>query len=169
MDTLYEGHGWTLQLETAALLDGRTTTKARAHFADTVHIIALTDDDNILLLREYRPFYKEWVYMLPSGHVDKEKDATVAAKRELQEETGYKAGSMKLLWSSNTKDNLAQMCHVYLATELTPSKLQQDDDELIEVIIISPKEALQKVLNQTQIHFPSAVALMKFLASDKSK
>lgn len=42
MQELYRGHGWTIGLETAVLPDGRTITRARGSFADTVHILALT-------------------------------------------------------------------------------------------------------------------------------
>lgn len=74
MEQLFHGHGWTIDLETATLPDGRVAKRARASFADTVHILAFNDTGNILMLREYRPFYGTYIWMLPSGHADKEAD-----------------------------------------------------------------------------------------------
>lgn len=162
MNRLYEGNGWTIDLETASLPDGRITTKARGGFADTAHILAFTERGTLLLLREYRPFYQEWIWMLPSGHIDKEKDPLSAAQRELQEETGFKAKSMTFLWKSGTKENLKQTCHIFLAKNLSPSVLKQDEDEMIEVHECTLNEAIEYVLGSGNIHFPSAVALMKY-------
>lgn len=99
---------------------------------------------------------------MPSGHIDKESDPLAAAQRELQEETGYKAESMELLWSANTKENFKQVCHVFLAKHLVESRLSADPDEVIEVHEVPLDGAIEKVLGSPNIHFPSAVALMKF-------
>ena len=48
------------------------------------------------MLREYRPFYGTYIWMIPSGKADKEKDILVAAQRELQEETGITATEYRL-------------------------------------------------------------------------
>jgi ADP-ribose pyrophosphatase len=159
---LFSGNGWHIRLETASLPDGRTETKAIAQFADTVHVIACTQTGKILMLREYRPFYGAWVWQLPSGHVDKEADVAVAAQRELQEETGFRAGSLRFLWKTNTKENFRQTCHMFLASELVKAPLAPDEDELMEVHELTLEEAIDHVLTSPNINFPSATALMRY-------
>lgn len=162
-EELYKGHGWRITLDTAKLPDGRTTKKSRGHYADTVHLLAVTEEKKLLVLREYRPFYGTYIWMLPSGHVDKEADHAIAADRELREETGYRAASLQHLWSANATEKLSSMNHFYLATSLSHDPLPQDADELIEVHVLAPEEAYQKIIASDYVHLASAYAVLRFL------
>ena len=75
MEELFNGFGWRVVMEEAMLPDGRKKKAARIHRCDSAHIIALTGKGSVLLLREYRPFYGDYVWMLPSGKADKETSA----------------------------------------------------------------------------------------------
>lgn len=169
MTRLFEGHGWTIDLETAELPDGRKAERTRAAYSDTVHILAFNGDGNILMLREYRPFYKTYIWMIPSGHVDKEKDPLVAAGRELQEETGFKAKKIAFLWTSNSSEKLKDTSHFYHAENLTKDPLPQDEDELIEVHPLPIEAALEKVLTSQVVHMASAYGLMRFIREQRKK
>ena len=118
------------------------------------------------MLREYRPFYQEYVWMLPSGKVDKETDVAVAAQRELQEETGFRAASLVPYFSARHTERVAYRSHVFLAKELTPDPLPQDAEELIEVHPLSLDEALEHVLKTEVTHSITALSLLR-LQKDK--
>ena len=163
MTNLYSGHGWKVTLDKAKLPDGRVKEVARVERADSVHLIACVDEERILLLREFRPYYQEYIWMLPGGRVDKENDLLEGAQRELQEETGYRAEKFEHLWSMNNSESIASTNHVILAKNLTPDPLPQDEDELIEVHICTPEEALQKIETSSRIHTPSAYAIRRFI------
>lgn len=163
MSVLYEGHGWKVTLETASLPDGREKKGIRVYRADTVHIIACTSGRKILMLREYRPFYGAYIWMLPSGHADKENnDMVTAAQRELQEETGYRAKNINLLWTANVSESINSSNHFFLASDLVHDPLPQDDDELIEVHEMPIEEALEKIHSSPKVHLTSAYALMRY-------
>ncbi len=68
---LFQGAGWEIRQETAMLPDGRSKTVARAYTSDSVTILAFPSEKSVLVLCEYRPFYNGYVWMLPSGKVDK--------------------------------------------------------------------------------------------------
>ena len=70
MEELFNGHGWRIFLETGKLPDGRQKTMARAERVDSVHLLAFTDDGRVLMLREFRPIYGTYIWMLPSGRID---------------------------------------------------------------------------------------------------
>ncbi|MSR68102.1 NUDIX hydrolase [Candidatus Peribacteria bacterium] len=142
---------------------GAVKKVARVERCDSVHIIAFTDDKNILLLREYRPFYGEYIWMLPSGKADKEKDMSVAAQRELQEETGFRASELTLYCTTNHSESLISSNHIFIARKLTPAPLPQDDDELIVVHRLSLDDALEKILSSKIVHTASAYALLRYL------
>lgn len=168
MKELFKGNGWQVTEETAELPDGRKTTRTRVRYADTVHVLAVTSSGKLLVLREYRPFYKTYIWMLPSGHVDKETDRTVAADRELREETGYRAGSLKYLWSMNATEKMDSTNHVYLAKDLTHDPLPQDADELIEVHELSAEEAYKNISHSERVHLASAYSVLRFLHEQSS-
>jgi ADP-ribose pyrophosphatase len=163
MTDLYSGHGWKVTLNNAELPDGRTKTDVRVHRADSAHLLAFFDDEHILMLREFRPFWGKYIWMLPSGKIDKEVDLMTGAQRELQEETGHKAAELKLLWSVNQSDTIDITNHIILAKGLTEAPLPQDADELIEVHTCTLEEALKNVESSAKIHTPSAYALRRWM------
>ncbi|UPA22059.1 NUDIX hydrolase [Candidatus Peribacteria bacterium] len=161
-EELFNQYGWRLTLDTASLPDGRTKQSVRVHRCDSVHILAFPKPGHILLLKEYRPFYQEYIWMLPSGKVDKETDVLTAAGRELQEETGFAANIMTPYGQIYTSDSIVITNNIFLASDLYKSPLPQDDDELIEVFELPIKEAIDRVFSSPRIHSPSVVALLKY-------
>ncbi len=145
-EELYNDGKWRIVEETATLPDGRTTTAVRGYRSDTVYILPL-HKGNVLLLREYRPFDKQWIWMLPSGHADKETDVLEAAKRELREETGYRAQQIAHYCTAQHSETFGSMCHFFIAEDLVKDPLPQDADEMIEVHELPMEECLTKVLS----------------------
>lgn len=160
---VYNGHGIRVTLETGVFPNGKTRTIARAHRADAVHIAAFTSTGNVLILREYRPFYQGYIWMLPSGHVDKETDHLVAAQRELREETGFRAKHLQYWGISQVAERIVSKNVFYVAHELTKDPLPQDDDEMIEVFEKPLEEALKLVQESSVTHLPSECLLLKIL------
>lgn len=158
---LYSGNGWIITQESAKNLNGVEKVITRAHGKSSVHIIAFNPDGTILLLREYRPFWKCWVWMLPSGKIDKESDPDVAAVRELREETGF-TGDLTRYCICDYFENLSQISFVYVATNLHKDPLPQDADEMIELHSVSVDDAIDKVLASEKIHSASAYSLLRY-------
>ena len=96
--------------------------------------VALTAQGDVLLVREPSPPTNTRTLLLPGGALDDAEQPEVAFKRELQEEIGYKAGRIDFLGKLNPFKYLTTSVHVYLARNLTPSKLQGDEDYMIQVV-----------------------------------
>ncbi|TSC57553.1 MAG: ADP-ribose pyrophosphatase, partial [Candidatus Peregrinibacteria bacterium Greene0416_19] len=160
---LFSGHGWRVTLEEAPLPDGRVKTSAHVHRADTAHILAFPTEDTILLLREFRPFYGCYIWMLPTGRIDKEADIAAGALRELQEETGFTAEEFAHYCTACHSETLQSANHIFIARHLTPNPLPQDADELIEVHELPLQKALENVLTSEHVHLASAFALLHYL------
>ena len=163
MAILWSDDAWQVIQESAKLPDGREKNVVRVKRPDAVHIMAFTDDDSILMLREYRPYYGTYIWMLPSGRVDKETDIDAAAQRELREETGFRAESIERYCVTHYSESVIAANDLYLARDLVDDPLPQDDDEEIEVHAVSLKQALENVLQSEYVHTASAYALLRYL------
>lgn len=163
MEELFNADGLSASWETAPLPDGRVKKGVRIHRVDSVHVIAITAPGRVLVLREFRPFWGEYVWMIPSGKADKGGDMKETAQRELQEETGYEAAKVEFQSTVEANDAFTFSHHVFIASDLSKNPLPQDADELIEVHEMPIEEALEKVLASPKVHMQSAYALMRYL------
>ncbi|MDD4319785.1 MAG: NUDIX hydrolase [Candidatus Peribacteraceae bacterium] len=161
-EELYAGHGWRLTLDTAPLPDGRVKSSGRAHRSNTVHILAFPTDDTVLLLREFRPFYGRYVWLIPSGKADKEQDVDAAAQRELREETGFRSKDLRFYCMARYTDALEAKNHIYIARQLVKDPLPQDESELIEVHEVRLQDAIDRVLHDDFAHLATAYALLRY-------
>ena len=118
-------------------------------YSDWVQVVALDDEDNILLLRQYRHGLGTVSLELPGGAVDAEDESPVhAARRELLEETGFKA--REWLHVSSLSPNPAthtNLCHIVLARGIEHGEAPQDDPtERTERVRIPIREAIRLLL-----------------------
>lgn len=119
---------------------------ARVIAQDAVGILPLFRNGKILLERQYRYTMNKYLYEIPAGHIDDKEKPKTAAKRELEEETGYLARKLTRMFGfyaapgSNT-----QFMHLYLAEELKKTEIDRGRDEIIELVIVSLSRAAQMI------------------------
>jgi ADP-ribose pyrophosphatase len=159
---LYEDKEWKIIEDEGALPDGKKTKRARVYRSDSVHILAFPKADTILLLREWRSFYGEWLWMIPSGRADKEKDIAIAAQRELQEETGFRARTMEHYFSTSHTESIVYTNHVFLGRDLEHAPLAKDHDECIEVHEVPLREAILDATKDCYKHTVTAYSLLRY-------
>ncbi|MEA3304047.1 MAG: ADP compounds hydrolase NudE [Pseudomonadota bacterium] len=113
----------------------RTYERLLGSRQDSVIILPFVDDDTILLIREYAAANECYELSLPKGMVDAGEKPLDAANRELQEETGYAAAELRYLHKFNIAPGyICHTSHAVVATGLTPSPLQGDEPEQLEII-----------------------------------
>lgn len=105
------------------------------HHDGAAAVIPVTSDGEILMVRQYRNALDRYTLEIPAGKLDDPKEPTLdCAARELEEETGFKAGSMEFLLSVNTTVAFCdEHIDIYLARDLQPSHQHLDEDEVIQV------------------------------------
>lgn len=106
---------------------------------DWVNVIPLTDQNEVILIRQYRHGIGSITLEIPGGIVEAGDSPEESARRELLEETGYRDSGMILLGSVHTNPAfLNNRCYTYLARDVFPSGDQnQDEKEDIEIVIRS--------------------------------
>lgn len=105
------------------------------------------EDPKILFVRQYRHAANQFLLELPAGRIEPGEKLIPAARRELLEETGYRAKR----WSNHVRyfaspGFLAEAMNILLAEDLTPGEAQPEDDERIEVELLPLSEAIRLAL-----------------------
>ncbi len=135
---MHRGRYLTFRVDTIERADGSRGTREIAGHPGAVAILAVDADDRVLLVRQYRVAVGEALLEIPAGTLDVADDGSIedpelAAPRELEEETGMRAGSWRRIASFFTAPGFAsELMHLYLATDLRPAdgeRLAPDDDE----------------------------------------
>jgi ADP-ribose pyrophosphatase len=109
--------------------------------AGSAVMMAVDDKKRILLVRQYRLPAAKYLWELPAGKIDEGETAAQAAKRELIEETGYRAKTWKKLAEFYPSPGyVSEKMTIFLATGLTEGEAQPMDDERIEKRWFSKKE-----------------------------
>jgi ADP-ribose pyrophosphatase len=104
---------------------------------DYVSVIALTGEQQVVLVRQYRPAVERYTLELPSGHVEADETPEQSACRELAEETGYQAERMELLGALLTDTGRHEnRLWCYLAALATPLDAGHDPEPGIERVLI---------------------------------
>ncbi|CCN49784.1 putative ADP-ribose diphosphatase [Vibrio nigripulchritudo MADA3029] len=132
-------HSWkniSLCEEDLNLPTGKPITHTTIVHPGAAVILPILPDNRILLIRQYRPSLKKWILEAPAGTKEPDESPEYCAKRELEEETGYSAGSWHSLGQVTP---LAGFCdeiqHLYVAKDLKKTdRLSCDDDEVIELL-----------------------------------
>jgi len=114
---------------------------------DSVNVVAVTADRQIVLTRQYRHPIEQIIYDLPAGRMEPGEDPLDGARREFEEETGYRARRIVPLASFNPfPGSLKVASHMFFASDLTPGDQRLDPGEELEVHLRPFDEVYAEVL-----------------------
>jgi ADP-ribose pyrophosphatase len=139
------------------LENGRELTRDVIRHNGSVVILAVDDakskrDPMIVMERQYRHAAGEFLLEVPAGKMEEGEDALAAAKRELLEETGFKAKRWrKMIRYFASPGFLGEFMQVFLAESLTLGDAQPEYDEQIEIEMM-PLSRLLKMIDEGKIH-----------------
>lgn len=138
--------GWrTITTKTFELPDGRTTTFDLLHAdgQEFVNVVALTDHNEVVVTRQFRPGPEVLCDDLPGGFVDPGESPQEAVLRELMEETGYAPSELRLLGSYPKDSYMNGTWYGFIATGCHKvADPEPEGHEDIEVLLISPAQLI---------------------------
>jgi len=110
-------------------------------------VISLNEaEDQIILVYQFRPAANSWFWEIPCGRIEEGEDPLIAAQRELEEETGYKAIKTEFLISMNPCIGYSdEVIHIYKGVGFTEGRRHLDDSEVIEVHVLGKKDVIQMI------------------------
>ena len=134
---IFEGRRINLRVDTVVLPSGRETTREIAHYPNSVGIVPLDENGNVILVRQYRHAVVRTLLEIPAGGMEEGESPQQSALRELEEETGYTAADIKEIGGIYAAPGYStEYLHLFLATQLRPGPSRNDEDENIEVVSV---------------------------------
>lgn len=144
-EPIFNGKVISLQVDTVQLPDGKTATREIVRHPGAAAVVALLDG-KLLVVEQYRKPMDKLQVEIPAGKLDGAEDPMEAARRELEEETGYRAKSLRKLSSFYTSPGFAdEELFVYFTEELEPGQMKLDEEEFLNVSAITLEEAMQLI------------------------
>jgi ADP-ribose pyrophosphatase len=166
--TVFQGRVFGVTAERVKEPSGVVVQRDVVRHPGSVVVLAVDDDGEseprVLLERQYRYTANDYLLELPSGSLDPGEAPLSGAKRELLEETGYRARNWsRALFFYPSPGVLDETMTVYLARGLTPGKAQPEEDEFIECMLIPLSQVVEMILSG-KIRTGNAIAPVLWLA-----
>jgi ADP-ribose pyrophosphatase len=132
--TVFRGRIIHLNIETVQLPSGHETELEIVYHPGGATIVALNDQLQVCVLRQYRHAAGGWLWELPAGKLEPDEAPLATAQRELIEEAGFSARNwMSLGRYVSSPGVFTEVVHLFLATDLQKAKIQHEPAESIEV------------------------------------
>jgi len=159
--TVYRGRLLQVQEDTIRLPDGKTSRREYIVHPGAAVMLAMPDAGTVVMERQYRYALRDHVYELPAGKIDAGEDPLDTAKRELLEETGYRAADWRhLLTTFPVVGYSNERIELYLARDLEYVGHALDDGEFLEVFTLPLAEAMRWVRSGRIVESKTQMALL---------
>lgn len=160
--TIFDGKVIKLKFDDIELPNGNHATREVVNHPGGVTVVALTDKNEILFVRQFRYPYMETVLELPAGKLEKNASPLENGKRELLEETGaigYNYISLGVSYSS--PGFCDETVHMYMCRIERFDRQQLDEDEFLNIEKIPLDRAVEMVLNNQIFDGKTQTAVLK--------
>ncbi|MFQ5699758.1 MAG: NUDIX hydrolase [Myxococcota bacterium] len=143
---LYEGAFLRLEVERVELPNGNRIELEIVHHPGAAAVVPFLDAERILMLRQYRHAAGGYLWEIPAGKLEPGEDPLECARRELEEETGYRTGRIERVGSLLTTPGFSdERIHLFFAWELEAGASAHEAAEVISVHEVDVDEALARI------------------------
>ena len=165
-ELLFDGKIIHVYKDSIVLPNGKPAFRELIRHVGGACIIPITDDGEVICVRQYRYPYARMIIEIPAGKLDsKNEDHRTAALRELREETGCSCKKLTYMGQMyGSPAILDEVIYMYMAEGLGAGELDLDEDEFVEVIKIPLDEMYQMVLDGKILDAKTQIAVMKAYA-----
>ena len=144
---IYEGPVFKVRQHVVEAYGGRQAQRDVVEHVGGAIMVAITDDGKVLMEKQFRKPLEKDLLELPAGKADPGEDPELTASRELAEETGYTAGSIKHLVSYYpTCGYSSELLHIYICRNLKAGDTNWDPTECIELHEYDADELIDMIM-----------------------
>lgn len=165
-ETIFSGKIIDVAVDKVRLPDGSVGQRELVFHNGGVGIIAITSDNRILLVKQYRKPLERTILEIPAGKLDREgEEPILTAHRELEEEVGYRCEKMEPYMTFSLSPGFAnEMMHLFIAKGLyqVPDPLPRDDDEWLSIHQLTLDEAKQAIATGEICDSKTIIAIMQW-------
>lgn len=145
-EKIYEGKILNLRIDTVELPDKKYSKREIVEHPGAVAIVALTDDNEIILVKQYRKAVERELLELPAGKLEIGEEPKETAIRELKEETGFSSNKIEYLLEFYTSPGFTdEKMYIFLAEGLIEGEAQPEKDEYIEVLRVKLDDLIDMI------------------------
>ncbi len=161
----FDGKRFKVLVQKVMLPDGRQMHKELI-IAPSVAVILPISNGKLVLIRQYRPVLGVWMYEIPAGIINIHETPLQAAKRELEEETGYKSKSIKKMLECFSSPGISnEHAYIYIAECGKKGAQHLDEHENIKVLEATSSDVTKMLKNGLIKNAISALAISIYLNS----
>ena len=143
---IYDGHIVNLRVDEVKLENGKTAKREIVEHRGATAIVPILEDGRVVLVRQYRHAAATELLEIPAGTLEPDEAPENCARRELEEETGFKCREIKKMMEIFLAPGYStEKIHIYLATGLSEAKMRLEEDERINVEKVPISTALEMV------------------------
>ena len=164
---VYQGKIVNLRCDEAALPDGKPCKREMVEHPGGASVLCVYKG-KVALVRQFRYAYQEELLEIPAGKLERGEDPMLAAKRELEEETGLVASELKPLFTLYpTPGYTNEKIYIYEASGVTLGKQHLDEGEFLNVVFL-PVEEVARMIEKREIRdAKTIVAVQSYLLKNK--
>ncbi|UXS28259.1 NUDIX hydrolase [Staphylococcus delphini] len=149
-ESIYKGKIIEVEKHKVSLPNNETAYREVVKHNGAVAICALTPDQQVILVKQYRKALEQELLEIPAGKLEPGEDRESAAMRELEEETGYKAKKLTLIGEVyGTPGFSNEKISVYFADNLVEGEVNLDEDEFVEKVLYSLEDVKKAIEART--------------------
>lgn len=161
---IYSGRAVNLSVDIVEKPSGKKATREVVEHSACIAAVALDDQHNVLLVRQFRYPVGRFLLEIPAGGIDDGEEPQDCVRRELQEEIGYLPRKIDKLGGFYSIPGYGtEYLHCYLATNLVPSRLVAEDSQGIELVRVPTNQIPQLIASGEICDAKSIAALLTFL------
>ena len=162
----YEGRTVEVRSERVALPNGQEVELDVVHHPGAAAVVPLDVDGSLLMVRQYRHAVGGWLLEVPAGKLAPGEDPAACAHRELEEEAGMRAATLRELGSIFVSPGFCdERIWLFLATDLTATEQRLEADEVLAVERVPLAEAERRALDGELVDAKSTVAILRAAAA----
>jgi ADP-ribose pyrophosphatase len=162
-ELVFKGKAVTLRKDVIELPDGRRSSREIIDHPGSVSIVPVLDDGRLVLIKQFRLATRGVIWEIPAGTMERGEKAEACARRELEEETGYRARKMELLFEAYLAPGYSvELMRFFMATGLEEREQKTDEEEIIEVKRLALRSVI-RMIESNEIKDAKSIAAISYL------